>query len=142
MTWDQRKQYIISHVEICPKKQVKSSDSRRGESKQYFLTTSDGRVQVCQHTFLNTFGIKEWTVRYWLSMSDSGMAKKSQLTHKVVEGHSKKDDISFLKDFFNSLPKMPSHYCRATTTRQYLEPIIENKNHLYNLYCKRCSEEN
>lgn len=140
MTWEQRKQFVISNVQVCPKKQTKSkeSTSRRGETKEYFLETSNGRVQVCKHTFLNTFGIKEWTVRYWLSSSELGMAKKPQLSHKVLEGHSKKDEIAFLKYFLNSLPRIPSHYCRANSSREYLEPIIENKNHLYKIYCDKC----
>ncbi|CAG9791489.1 unnamed protein product [Diatraea saccharalis] len=144
MTWEQRKQYVISNVRVCPKKQVKSkeSSSRRSESKEYFLETSNGRVQVCKNTFLNAFGIKEWTIRYWLSTSKLGMAKKPELTHQVLEGHSKKDEIGFLKDFLNGLPKIPSHYCRATSSRQYLEPIIENKNHLFKIYCDKCNSEN
>lgn len=67
------------------------------------------------------------------------MAKKPELTHKVLEGHSKKDEIAFLKDFLNSLPKMPAHYCRATSSREYLEPIVENKNHLFKIYCDKCN---
>ncbi|CAK1582123.1 unnamed protein product [Parnassius mnemosyne] len=38
MTREQRKQYVVSNVQVCPKKQVKckSSSSRRGETKEYF----------------------------------------------------------------------------------------------------------
>ncbi|KAL4706868.1 hypothetical protein ACJJTC_010102 [Scirpophaga incertulas] len=84
MTWEQRKQYVASNVQVCPKKQVKckTSSSRRNETKEYFTETLNGRVQVCKLTFLNTFGIKEWTVRYWLSLSEIGMAKTPELTHK------------------------------------------------------------
>ncbi|CAG5029490.1 unnamed protein product [Parnassius apollo] len=40
MTWEQWKQYVVSHVSVCEKKQVKvKSNSRRRESKQYFLST-------------------------------------------------------------------------------------------------------
>ena len=46
--------------------------------------------------------------------------------------HRKKAEIeenrSHVKDFFGTLPNMPSHYCRANTANGYLEPIIQNKN--------------
>ncbi|XP_045485486.1 uncharacterized protein LOC110999393 isoform X1 [Pieris rapae] len=139
MTWDQRKQYVVSNVLICERKQIKKTiDSRRSESKQYFLPTSIGRIQVCMQTFLKTLGLKESTVRCWLNNSEHGIAKTS---NDVSErGVIRKDDIAFLKQFFALLPKMPSHYCRANTSKLYLEPIIEDKTMLYKLYAAECEK--
>lgn len=39
------------------KKQIKNTvNSRMTDSKQYFLSTSIGRIQVCMQTFLKTLG--------------------------------------------------------------------------------------
>lgn len=58
MTWEQRKQYVVSNVLWCEKKkQIKNTvNSRMTDSKQYFLSTSIGRIQVCMQTFLKTLG--------------------------------------------------------------------------------------
>ena len=39
-----------------------------------------------------------------------------------------------VKDFLGTLPNMPSHSCRANSTKRYLEPFIQNKNALYKLH--------
>lgn len=51
------------------------------------------------------------------------------------------ENINFLKKFFDELPKMPSHYCRASSTKLYLEPVVQNKSKLYKLYCDKCNEQ-
>ncbi|KAI0238994.1 hypothetical protein LSAT2_010254, partial [Lamellibrachia satsuma] len=45
-----------------------------------------------------------------------------------------------VKYFLGTLPNMPSHYCRTSTTKRYLELIIQNKNALYKLYQVWCNE--
>ncbi|KAH9635147.1 hypothetical protein HF086_009487 [Spodoptera exigua] len=143
MTWEQRKQYVVSHVSVCEKKQIKvKSNSRRSGSKQYFLSTSEGRTQVCLKTFLNTLGLKESTIRCWVDRSEHGIAETTPRPNdNNDERVIKKEDMTFLKQFFASLPKMPSHYCRASTSKQYLEPIVENKNCLFRLYIQECEKE-
>ncbi|CAG4954258.1 unnamed protein product [Parnassius apollo] len=90
-------------------------------------------------TFLKTLGLKESTVRCWVASSEHGIAKT--ITNDINEERTiKKDDVAFLKQFFASLPKMPSHYCRASTSKQYLEPIIDDKTALYRLYTIECEK--
>lgn len=36
---------------------------------------------------------------------------------------------------------MPSHYCRAKTSREYLEPILSNMTQLYRTYQENCELE-
>ncbi|CAH2095922.1 unnamed protein product [Euphydryas editha] len=79
MTWEQRKQYVVSNVLLCEKKQVKNTvNSRRTDSKQYFLSTSIGRIQVCMQTFLITFGLKESTVRCRVASAEHGIANRAK----------------------------------------------------------------
>lgn len=46
---------------------------------------------------------------------------------------SKRDSV---KSYLSLLPKLPSHYCRQTSTKQYVEPIVKSKSQLYNLYVR------
>lgn len=42
---------------------------------------------------------------------------------------------SILITFLDSLTKMESHYCRASSSKLYLEPVWNTKRALYNFYC-------
>lgn len=52
---------------------------------------------------------------------------------------TKRDSI---KSYLDNLPKLPSHYCRQSSTKQYLEPIIQSKSELYRMYIEYCTASN
>lgn len=150
MTWDQRKTFILNTVEKQPVKRRRnqSENSRRQASLHYFININDNRKQVCCNMYLNTFGIKKWTVRYWIDniqKEGTTIAPSSLITHSRtadVASRRRKDDKLFVNSFFDSLQKMPSHYCRQSTTRKYLEPLVTSASQLYNLYLEKCQQEN
>ncbi|KAK9879603.1 hypothetical protein WA026_006668 [Henosepilachna vigintioctopunctata] len=47
-----------------------------------------------------------------------------------------------LTEFFNQLPKLPSHYCRKPTNKLYLESFSPTVQPVYNEYKKFCSGRN
>ncbi|CAH1115757.1 unnamed protein product [Psylliodes chrysocephalus] len=150
MIWDQRKTFILNTVEKQPVKRRRnqSENSRRQASLHYFININVNRKQVCCNMYLNTFGIKKWTVRYWIDniqKEGTTIAPSSLITHSRtadVASCRRKDDKLFFNSFFDSLQKMPSHYCRQFTTRKYLEPLITSASQLYNLYLEKCQQEN
>ena len=42
----------------------------------------------------------------------------------------KEKEKAFLKDFLDSIPRVPSHYCRRDSSKLYLEPIFSSKRQL------------
>ncbi|XP_045540071.1 uncharacterized protein LOC123722410 [Papilio machaon] len=138
MSWEQRKTFVCCHVIANDKKVTKNPESTRFKTLAYFLTIENIRYQVCKKMFLNTLGIKDWFVRYWLEKTNSAMPPHSQ-----KEIHSKKKQAAhvFAEEFLNSLPKMPSHYCRSSTSRQYLEPLFQNMAQLYKEFSSKCEFE-
>ncbi|CAB3229495.1 unnamed protein product [Arctia plantaginis] len=46
------------------------------------------------------------------------------------------------ESFLDALPKMESHYCRANSTRTYLEPNWSTLTELYSFYQKQAAEDN
>ncbi|KAK9872650.1 hypothetical protein WA026_018784 [Henosepilachna vigintioctopunctata] len=91
-------------------------------------------------TFLSTLGITENSVHYWIEHSDKGMTRKQEVTQTLTEIRTK-DCVTFLKKVFDDLPKMPSNYCRASSTKLYLETVVQSKLKLYNLYGEKCNEQ-
>lgn len=61
---------------------------------------------------------------------------ENNLSH--VKNNPHQIDIDFLKNFFNQLPKLPSHYNRANSSKLYLEPVFKSLSQLYQLYCETC----
>lgn len=47
-----------------------------------------------------------------------------------------------MTEFLEKLLKLPSHYCRKSTSRLYFEPYIKSMSQLYNMYIIKCNEEN
>ena len=48
------------------------------------------------------------------------------------------EDQIFLKEFFDKIPKAPSHYCRKDTKKVYLTPLVRTLTKLYEIYKARC----
>lgn len=88
MSWEQRKSYVCCHVTARDKKVTKNPVSTRSKTLAYFLTTNNIRHQVCKKMFLNTLGIKDWFVRYWLDKTNSAMPPHSD--HSRNTSRSKK----------------------------------------------------
>lgn len=132
MSWDQKKTFVLSMVDVSvPKRRTTGGDSRRTGTKTYHLKVIEEKKRVCSKMFLNTLGLKEWTVRYWTEMSDDhGMHKYTEGT-KVCQSSDRKCS---LREFLNSLPKLPSHYCRKSSSKLYLEPVLHSISDLYQIY--------
>ncbi|CAG4952236.1 unnamed protein product [Parnassius apollo] len=130
MSWHEKKMYIASMVDKTPTtRKTKNSNSRRSDTKVYYLKVNDKKERVCLKTFLETLGIKEWTVRYWLG--EKTTIDNESEPSAVVATETKKESA---RKYLMALPKLPSHYCRQSTSKLYLEPIIQTKSQLYRLY--------
>ncbi|XP_045484411.1 uncharacterized protein LOC123689220 [Pieris rapae] len=141
MTWKEKKLYVLTLIDTQDtqrKTKGAGSNSRRSGSKIYHLKAANSKVRVCQTMFLGTLGIKEWTCRYWLG--EKGSRGSSQEVSAQADGQN--DQITkklSVLSFLQEIPKLPSHYCRKSSQKLYLEPIIQSKAHLYRLYVKRAN---
>lgn len=140
--WDQKKIYVASLVDVDDTNMKVSQDSRRSNTMQYFLKIDNKRIQVCKPFFMSSLGLNDWMVKNWATINTDGMIPAKTLinarrkadrppSNKEIEVQEKKD---FLIKFFNELPKMPSHYCRERTDKQYIEPNFQSLAQLYRYY--------
>ena len=71
---------------------------------------------------MSTLSLGEWSVRNWVEGSLSGMhseaavGRAARLQKPEGDGHRPK----FIGEILNSLPKMESHYCRASTLQSFI----------------------
>ncbi|OXA41441.1 hypothetical protein Fcan01_23603 [Folsomia candida] len=122
MDWGQKHAYVLSLADkTSPKREVKKGGGSHGE-----------KHQVCRTMFLNTLGIKYTQLRYWLKLEQEGQTKRKRGPYnKIVT-----DKVQAAREFLDNLPKLPSHYCRQTTSKLYLEPIFTSKSQLYSEYSR------
>lgn len=141
-TWTQKKMFVNNHVCVnqTVRKRGENENSRRTYSNKFYL--GKGRLRVCKAMFFNTLGVKEWVIKKW---AKGDLENNEQVGLPDPESDQIRNTrIKLLHNFFDSIPKLESHYCRASTSKLYLEPIWNSKAHLYNVYksdfCKNQNE--
>ncbi|KAK6184510.1 hypothetical protein SNE40_006975 [Patella caerulea] len=76
----------------------------------------------------------------WLDdVNNNGIPVKSPEQKQPTHGKEKGDSA---REFLNCIPKLPSHYCRSSSTKLYLEPIFSTKADLYKVYKEYCDTNN
>ncbi|XP_031331486.1 uncharacterized protein LOC116162089 [Photinus pyralis] len=135
--------------------------SRRKYTIEYYLRRREDRLKVCKKMFTNTLSVGEWTVLNWKKRSASTLISKdteSDNDNSKPPTHNEQPEtsnrytlrqkpfatrIESLDNFFSKLPKMESHYCRASSQKLYLEPLWKSKNQLYQFYVSEwCKPKN
>lgn len=116
-------------------------ESKGKLTNKYFLKKKRASEKVCQKFFLATLSISETFVRFCF--------KKLLETH-VVEAdkrgkhapHNKKSDDTrqYIRDHIKSFPRMPAHYARRDTKKEFLDQD-SNVSKMYELYKIKCGEE-
>uniref|UniRef100_A0A6P7H905 Uncharacterized protein LOC114348822 n=1 Tax=Diabrotica virgifera virgifera TaxID=50390 RepID=A0A6P7H905_DIAVI len=144
MTWDQRKVFVASHVFKTPTFKSNKENSRRQGTYTYYLHDGNENLQVYRTMFTNTLDIGYKTIHYWVDNSSCGMTDESSCvsTKKMVQNRYT-ESHKYLEQFFESLPKLPSHYCRNETQKLYLEYSFTSMSDLYGVYVNSfCQEKN
>ncbi|XP_031333906.1 uncharacterized protein LOC116163915 [Photinus pyralis] len=127
-------------IKSVKRKRTKKENSRRNSTFEHFLTKRDGiQYKVCQHFFINTLDITQRVIRTAVKgkVADfSDQRGKHEPKHKITNTQRNN-----LRKFINSLPAVPSHYCRGSTTKLYLPADIRSFTNLYNLYSSHVRKE-
>lgn len=135
----QQRAYLASLiVEECVKNRTVAEPkiARTLSAAYHLLDHNRELVRVCRAFFCATFGIS--------STITKNIIKKKSPTSGIYRGEHKgvgkepwnktpRRALSAVKRFINSIPKMPSHYCRKESKKLYFEPTL-NLRRLYELY--------
>ncbi|XP_076006445.1 uncharacterized protein LOC143000867 [Genypterus blacodes] len=141
MNWAQRKPYVARLVDCDPVERTRApwTQSRRAVSMRYHLIVEGDRKQVCKRMFLTTLGIGEWSVLNW---AQNVATPPDDSEEKPLPRKSRKaSEHLFLKEFLESLPKVPSYCCGASISKMFLEPMFSNMSEVYRHYHGHCLEK-
>lgn len=99
---------------------------RRKHTLKYFLPKENILIPVCKKLFLNTLSISDRTIRTVMSkITESGVVEKEKRGGRPKA--LKIRDIAVrqaIKEHINRYPRMESHYCRSSTSKEYLHPDL------------------
>ncbi|KAK6166780.1 hypothetical protein SNE40_023402 [Patella caerulea] len=141
MDWNQKRVFVANNVDShIPSERTTGGNSRRNRTLVYHLKRNESRIRVCKNMLLSTIGIGEWQLLKWTNDSQNGTQTTSVLSKTPARKHANHmENREAVRYFVESLPKLPSHYCRSSTSRLYLQSDIKSFSHLYGIYKEYCT---
>ena len=137
--WDSKKTYIKQNVLISEPKYRKNNStdvSRKKATFRFYFSVSDGnsgkvKKQVCKQMFMHTISIGERPLRDWVKPPEN---TRSEASSSAENGSASDIAITELQKWLNTLAKVESHYCRASSDKLYLEPVWGSMRDFYRKY--------
>ncbi len=142
-SWKEKQMYVQCLIDVASPSDIRhrkdSKTSRRKNTLTFHLKKDGINLKVCKKMFLGTLGLDEWSTRKWATNAK----RRNSTSPEDTQQASKSDEMKreSVRLFFESLPKVPSHYCRSSSNRLYLEPTFRSYNRLYAEYKRNAIEK-
>lgn len=136
--------FLINNVDKISKKRkyTKNVNSQRSNSMEYHLNNNNKKKKSVQTFFLSTLDISEKKVFNALKhVTEVGSAIDDKRGKHTPANKTNENIISSAFNFISNLPAVPSHYCRASSSRRYLPADIGNLSKLYKIYLEHCTSQ-
>lgn len=143
---EKQRQFINKHVTaIKPKyRYIREGSTRKDYNHAFNFEVDSETIRVCKTFFKNTLGISDRPIRTVISKQNSIVGGFLNEDKRGKHGkHNKLDTaiIDRIKNHINSIPRIESHYCRASTSREYIEGGLSIAQ-LHRDYVTKCQSEN
>lgn len=125
------------------RKRTKQKESSRKKTTQYSFHLNGRKIRVCMEYFCATLDISHQRIKYFHKVRKDktidGCIRKSQWgIHSKMGIRVKTEDKDGAREHIRQLPRVESHYCRKSTSREYLESNL-TINKLYDMYVDWCT---
>ncbi|ESO92470.1 hypothetical protein LOTGIDRAFT_175701 [Lottia gigantea] len=116
--------------------------SRKQFTYKYHLKKSDENIRVCKQFYLDTLDISQTRIQTFHEKDERGNIRYSDKrgAHSCKNIINTEPQKEIIRNHIKSFPTIPSHYCRANSKRQYLEPGLTVQK-MYNLYVDNCNRD-
>jgi len=139
--WDlasvqKRREYLVKHIStLTPSNRCTAKKNPRGLNGMFFLTTGNVKIRVCKNFFSATLGISDKAIRTARAKLDTNgfLEEDKRGKHDNRPIALDKERKERARNFFNSIPRIESHYLRAQTSREFIEGS-KTLNQLYRDY--------
>lgn len=125
-----QREFLSRHMERHPtqRKTTGKADSRRSYTVKYYLTKDGIRYVVCKKLFLNTLSLSSRSCRtVFHKLTPSGILEKDKRGGRQRSKTEKENEAFIRKEIeqhIGRFPRVESHYCRSSSSRQYLHPDL------------------
>jgi hypothetical protein len=148
-----KKRYFLSNLmkPIVNEKKCRRLDSAgnikepRKDNNAFYLTVEKEDRRVCKVFFINTFDVSDKVIRTVVKKKTdlpSGLAILPDLRGKHKnQVKLPQNERNRILSFINSIPRIPSHYLRAQTKREFIDGS-KSVSELHRDYVKACKAEN
>ncbi|XP_074040021.1 uncharacterized protein [Leptinotarsa decemlineata] len=140
-SFTEKRSYINGCVNVVPVKRKRAHESSRHSlTYQYFFMKNEVQKRVCLQFYLKTLNISQKLVRIAIrGKIQENLDKRGQTEprHKLTP-----EQMDEFHNFIKSLPKVPSHYCRNSSSKLYLPADIKNMSNLHRMYSNKIREKN
>jgi hypothetical protein len=108
---------------------------QRTVTNEYYLPKNKIQQRVCLQFLLNTLAISHRLIRTVMSTKEPTKLFEPDLRGKHIP-HNKvnQEQMDNFKQFIESLPAVPSHYCRSSSAKKYLPSDIKSYSNLHRMY--------
>ena len=142
---DVQMQYIKRHVTLGEVKRRKANPRNMRERNtiiHYTFTLDMNTIKVCKTFFPDTLDIAETMVRSAIQdVNSTAMNQRDERGKKTGPQKVSEFDKFNVRKHINMFDRVPSHYCRSDSSKEYLAKSLNIKE-LYRMYTAWCSEEN
>lgn len=139
-----QKNYLNDCIKISQVKRRRPSKNVkiRRVTNEYYLKKDHMPQRVCKQFLLQTLCITVRLLRTVISNKTDEKFPEADLRGKHRPYNKTSDEqIRKFKHFVESLPAVPSHYCRSSSTKKYLPADIKSFNNVYRMYVAKCESE-
>lgn len=134
-----QREFISRYVQqTIPKQRTTQKEkSRREKTNYYKLPLNRVPEKVCQRMFLSTLGVSEKMVRTVLKkVKETGVIEKDHRGGRRVPDINRDSILrNSVEQHILRFPKVESHYCRQSSSRQYLHEDLSLPK-MYDMYIK------
>lgn len=109
---------------VTPRYKYVKEGSNRRPNNAFFFEVSNHNIRVCKLLFKNTLSINDRPIRTVLSKRDLQHPQFIENDQRGKHAHHHKLDDELKQSVrlhIDSIPRIPSHYCRANTSREFIE---------------------
>ncbi|KAJ4435584.1 hypothetical protein ANN_18200 [Periplaneta americana] len=143
LTTNEKRHFILNSTERCLTKRPQGGSSQRTTSFSYFLIVRNLRIRVCKQFYLGTLNISQKPVytAHNTKNSETNLPAPDMRGKTVNSLRKLPEELKFnVMSHIQSFPTVEAHYCRANTTRQYLDSNLSVAK-MYDLYKETCEKE-
>ena len=138
---DTQNAYLCGCVKLLPVKRHYTSNSRRGNTRVYYVHNGERSVRICKVAFLRLYSISSGRLTRLLAnqAKHGGVPRLDARGYKEPPNKTSEEDLTFIRTHIESFPVYQSHYSRNDNPdRQYLTPdlSISKMHYLYKVKCE------